>query len=54
MSILNEHENVILRQSEIIENLAELNSSLVSLLAQFTDIEKYERELQDIMRGVEK
>lgn len=41
--------SVILKQSEIIEELAKLNVELIELLSQYTGCEKYEKELEDII-----
>lgn len=41
-------EPIILKQSEIIEELAKLNTELIGLLSQYTSCEKYEKELGDI------
>lgn len=40
---------IITKQSEIIENLAELNSQIVELLSQYMTCEEYENRLEEIM-----
>lgn len=42
-----DYTEVILKQSEIIEELTELNVEIIELLSQYTSCEKYEKELGD-------
>jgi len=41
---------LIIKQSEIISQLSELCKETIGLLSQYMDIEKYERELENIRK----
>lgn len=47
-SINMDYTEVILKQSEIIEELTKLNVEIIQLLSQYTSCEKYENKLGDI------
>ena len=43
-----DYTELILKQSEIIEELTKLNVEIIQLLSQYTSCEKYENKLVDI------
>lgn len=47
--IMNNITQIITKQSEIIENLAELNAQIIKLLSQYMACEEYENKLEEIM-----
>ena len=46
-------EEIIIKQSEIIESLTWLNKKLIELLSQHTEVEEYEFKLRSILAGNE-
>lgn len=44
-------DEIIIKQSEIIQNMAELNRHTLKLLAQYTSVEEYEHKLNKILEG---
>lgn len=43
--------DAFIKQSEITQNLAELDTKLINLLSQYMNIEEYEEKLKKILRG---
>ena len=43
--------DIVVKQSEIIQSLADLNNKLIVLLSNYMDIEEYEGKLKAIMSG---
>lgn len=42
--------DIAIKQSEIIQSLASLDSELISLLTNYTNVEEYEIKLKEIMK----
>ena len=42
--------SIIAKQSEIIEQLSELNAQIIKLLSQYMACEEYENKLKEIMK----